>query len=111
MKWIREYTRKREEGKGYHVRRTVYANDAQRNARTAYPSNYVRTTRYSLLTFIPLNLWEQLHRLANVFFVVVMVLSLTPLSPVGAAPQIMAVSCIMGFQMLKDLYEDWKRYR
>uniref|UniRef100_A0A8K9UJ76 P-type ATPase N-terminal domain-containing protein n=1 Tax=Oncorhynchus mykiss TaxID=8022 RepID=A0A8K9UJ76_ONCMY len=34
-----------------------------------FPGNSIKTTKYSFWFFIPLNLWEQLHRFANVYFV------------------------------------------
>ncbi|KFO19720.1 Putative phospholipid-transporting ATPase VA [Fukomys damarensis] len=37
-----------------------------------------RTTKYSLLSFVPKNLFEQLHRLANVYFVLVALLNFAP---------------------------------
>ena len=111
MKRIRNYQRRRKERRGYHARRTVYSNDPAMNARVDYPTNYVKTTKYNIITFLPKNIWEQLHRTANVFFVVLMALSMTPLSPIPAAPQIMAVACIMGFQAVKDAHDDLKRYR
>ena len=33
-----------------------------------FPPNYVSTQKYSLLTFLPKNLWEQFHRIANLWF-------------------------------------------
>jgi hypothetical protein len=82
MRRYRNFKRKRQEKKGYHIRRTVYANDDEKNSLIRYPSNYVQTTRYNIITFLPKNLWEQFHRVANVFFVFLMVLTLTPVSPV-----------------------------
>ena len=93
MRRYRNYKRKRQEKKGYHIRRTVYANDDEKNSLIRYPSNYVETTRYNILTFLPKNLWEQFHRVANVFFVFLMVLTLTPISPVipGTFPPLFLV--------------------
>ena len=33
-----------------------------------YPSNYIRTSKYTLMSFIPANLYEQFHRVANCKF-------------------------------------------
>jgi hypothetical protein len=38
------------------------ANDAAFNAARGYPSNFIRTAKYTLLTFLPLNLFEQFRR-------------------------------------------------
>jgi len=37
----------------------VYANDTAANAQFQYPHNGIRTTKYTLLTFLPKNLFEQ----------------------------------------------------
>nr|XP_026654344.1 phospholipid-transporting ATPase IK [Zonotrichia albicollis] len=39
-----------------------------------YSGNAIRTAKYNLLTFLPLNLYEQFHRMANVYFVFVILL-------------------------------------
>ena len=34
-----------------------------------YPKNVIRTTKYTLWNFLPLNIFEQLHRFANLYFI------------------------------------------
>ena len=46
--------------------------------------NYVRTTRYTLLTFIPLTLYENFQRFANIYFLILAVLGFFPFSPIAA---------------------------
>ncbi|RLM92469.1 phospholipid-transporting ATPase 1-like isoform X4 [Panicum miliaceum] len=49
--------------------RVVRVGDAARtNERLDFAGNAVRTAKYSPLTFLPRNLFEQLHRLAYVYF-------------------------------------------
>ena len=43
-----------------------------------YKSNKIRTTKYSLLSFLPKNLFEQLHRFANVYFILLAALNFVP---------------------------------
>jgi len=109
MRRYRNFKRKRREKKGYGIRRTVYTNDREKNSQVNYSSNYVQTTRYNAITFIPKNLWEQFHRIANIFFVFLMFLTLTPISPVIPGPTVAAVSIILIFQAIKDAWEDYKR--
>lgn len=52
-----------EEEATYHP---VRVNDAAANALHPFPSNYARTTKYTLVTFLPKNLFEQFHKLTNV---------------------------------------------
>lgn len=49
----------------------------------AFPSNYITTAKYTLLSILPKNLFEQFHRIANIWFLIVSVLQLLPfdLSP------------------------------
>ena len=34
-----------------------------------YPKNVIRTTKYTVWNFLPLNIFEQLHRFANLYFI------------------------------------------
>lgn len=36
--------------------------------------NAIKTAKYNIFTFLPLNLYEQFHRMANVYFVFVILL-------------------------------------
>lgn len=39
-----------------------------------FTNNAIRTTKYTLLTFLPKNLFEQFSKMANVYFLFIMVL-------------------------------------
>lgn len=43
-----------------------------------FKSNYIRTTKYTWWSFIPVNLFEQLRRLSNIYFILVMIFALIP---------------------------------
>ena len=43
-----------------------------------YVNNYISTGKYTLLSLIPKNLYEQFHRLANIWFLIVSSLQLLP---------------------------------
>ncbi|KAG8063535.1 hypothetical protein GUJ93_ZPchr0003g18448 [Zizania palustris] len=94
--------------------RFVYINDAARtNALPAkFPDNAVRTTKYSILTFIPRNLYEQFHRVAYVYFLVLAALNQVPqlgvFSPVAS---VLPLAFVLGVTAVKDAYEDWRRHR
>jgi phospholipid-translocating ATPase len=97
-------------------RRRLYVNmkssaDSQdRIDEHSWVSNRVRTAKYTPLTFIPKNLFEQFRNVANLYFLFLVILQCIPLfgvtsPPLSAAPLI-AILVITG---IKDVFEDWKR--
>jgi len=41
-------------------------------------TNRIRTTRYNILTFLPKNIFEQFHRVANIYFAILIGLNWIP---------------------------------
>lgn len=75
-----------------------------------YARNKVRTSKYTLLTFLPRNLFEQFHRVANIYFLALVILQL--FSIFGATtPEIamLPLVAILGMTAIKDGIEDWRR--
>lgn len=74
-------------------------------------SNYIKTSKYSLLTFLPLNLLEQFQRLANFYFLCLLILQLIPaissLTPVTTAIPLIGVLTLTA---IKDAYDDFQRH-
>ncbi len=64
--------------------RTVHANilydhtKGGDNPNRHYANNKIKTTKYTLLSFLPKNLFEQFHRFANVYFVFIALLNFVP---------------------------------
>ena len=76
------------------------------------PSNYISTTKYNVFTFLPLALLLQFKRYANCFFLVNAVLQSIPLiSPLNPASAIAPLVFVVALSMLREGYEDYKRYR
>ncbi|CAN8259431.1 unnamed protein product [Cochlearia groenlandica] len=75
-----------------------------------YTSNYVSTTRYNLLTFLPKCLYEQFHRVANIYFLIAAILSVFPLSPFNKWSMISPLIFVVGVSMSKEGLEDWRRF-
>ena len=42
-----------------------------------FQNNHIKTSKYTALTFIPLNLFEQFQRLANFYFLCLLILQVT----------------------------------
>ncbi|XP_062211114.1 phospholipid-transporting ATPase 1-like isoform X3 [Phragmites australis] len=93
--------------------RFVYINDAERTSAppARLPDNSVHTTKYSVLTFIPRNLYEQFHRVAYVYFLILAALNQVPqLGVFSPAASILPLAFVLGVTAVKDAYEDWRRH-
>lgn len=75
-----------------------------------YASNRVRTAKYTPLSFVPKNLFEQFRNVANLFFLFLVILQCIPLFGVTEpAVSAMPLIVILVITALKDGVEDWKR--
>ncbi len=108
--------RKGEDGEPKH--RTIVPNhmvpsdvpDKEHPNRT-YLDNYVRTTKYTLLSFLPKNLFEQFHRFANLYFLFIVLLNWVPkINAFGKEISMLPVIFVLGVTAIKDLFEDRRRY-
>jgi phospholipid-translocating ATPase len=91
--------------------RVVYCNEPNSPAaeRRNYVGNYVRSTKYTLASFIPKSLFEQFRRVANFYFLVTGVLSLTALSPYSPISALLPLTFVIAASMVKEAIEDWGR--
>lgn len=92
--------------------RVVFCNQAHRHAIKPfkYRSNYVSTTKYNIITFVPKALFEQFRRVANLYFLLAAALSVTPLTPYTKASLILPLVFVVGMSMIKEAIEDWRRF-
>ncbi|WVZ00615.1 hypothetical protein V8G54_026684 [Vigna mungo] len=92
--------------------RLVYINDPLKTNETfLFAGNSIRTSKYSLLSFIPRNLFEQFHRIAYVYFLIIAILNQLPqLAVFGRAVSILPLSFVLFVTAVKDAYEDWRRH-
>ncbi|TPX70129.1 hypothetical protein SpCBS45565_g01922 [Spizellomyces sp. 'palustris'] len=77
-----------------------------------YKRNKIRTSKYTVISFLPKNIFEQFRSVANFYFTSLVILQCFPpflqVSPVlTAAPIVIIVAATA----LKDAIEDWKRHR
>uniref|UniRef100_A0A8C7XK73 Phospholipid-transporting ATPase n=1 Tax=Oryzias sinensis TaxID=183150 RepID=A0A8C7XK73_9TELE len=97
-------------------RRTVFACHGPLQQQYAalpkkYQGNAICTTQYSLLTFIPMNLFQQFHRFANLYFLFLALLNWVPVveafeKEITMIP-LLVVLTVIG---IKDALEDYRRY-
>ena len=74
-------------------------------------SNKVRTTKYTWLTWAPLSLIFQFKRAANIYFLLITVLTCMPFSPKDPKSMIFTFGFVLFLTMLKEAYEDYGRQK
>lgn len=92
--------------------RIVYCNQPRmhRKKPLKYVSNYISTTKYNIITFLPKAIFEQFRRVANLYFLLAAILSLTPVTPFSALSMIAPLAFVVGLSMVKEALEDWRRF-
>jgi magnesium-transporting ATPase (P-type) len=81
------------------------------NPKTHFSNNFISTTKYNLLTFIPLNLFEQFRRKANFYFLLVAIISLTSLSPQSPVVSVSPLIFVLAVSAAKEAIEDYQRFK
>nr|BAE00594.1 unnamed protein product [Macaca fascicularis] len=77
-----------------------------------YKTNVIRTAKYNFFSFLPLNLYEQLHRVSNLYFLLIIILqsipdiSTLPWFSLGA-PMV----CLLFIRATRDLVDDIGRHK
>ncbi|XP_010620552.1 probable phospholipid-transporting ATPase VB isoform X2 [Fukomys damarensis] len=106
--------RKRKEDK----KRVVVSNllfegwSQKENPNHQYRGNHIKTSKYTLLSFIPKNIFEQLHRFANLYFVGIVILNFIPVVNAFQPEVSMIPICgILAVTAFKDAWEDFWRYK
>ncbi|KAG7509662.1 putative phospholipid-transporting ATPase VD [Solea senegalensis] len=97
-------------------RRTVFAHQGPHQheyeaVSKNYKGNAIRTTKYRLLTFIPMNLFQQFRRAANLYFLFLALLNWVPVveafqKEITMIPLLVVLTVIA----IKDALEDYRRY-
>ncbi|KAJ7974576.1 Phospholipid-transporting ATPase [Quillaja saponaria] len=91
--------------------RVVYCNDPDNSeaVQLNYSGNFVSTTKYTAINFIPKSLFEQFRRVANIYFLIVACVSFSPLAPYTALSIVAPLIVVIGATMVKEGVEDWRR--
>lgn len=77
-------------------KRVIFLNDDLRNAKYPYKSNYIKTTKYTIITFLPVALFYQFLRVANIYFLMIAILQSIPaISPLNPATAIMPLAFVL----------------
>eukprot|EP00761_Pharyngomonas_kirbyi_P003825 gb/GECH01003829.1/.p1 GENE.gb/GECH01003829.1/~~gb/GECH01003829.1/.p1 ORF type:complete len:1254 (+),score=257.06 gb/GECH01003829.1/:1-3762(+) len=90
--------------------RYIFANKPSLNKRQGFASNYINTTKYSIITFLPKNLLEQFARIANFYFLVTAIIQLIPgISPISPITSILPLVFVLSVTAIKEGVEDIRR--
>ena len=77
-----------------------------------FPSNYISTSKYTLLTFLPKSLLLQFKRYANIYFLIIAILqSISIISPLNPFTALAPFIFVIGLSMLREMFEDVQRHK
>ncbi|CAJ1071117.1 phospholipid-transporting ATPase IC [Xyrichtys novacula] len=80
--------------------------------KSRYSGNAIKTYKYNVLTFIPLNLYEQFKRAANLYFLALLILQVIPdISTLPWYTTLIPLVVVLGVTAIKDLVDDLARHR
>uniref|UniRef100_A0A4W5K8A7 Phospholipid-transporting ATPase n=1 Tax=Hucho hucho TaxID=62062 RepID=A0A4W5K8A7_9TELE len=75
--------------------------------KSKYSGNGIKTYKYNALTFIPLNLFEQFKRVANLYFLALLILQIIPeISTLPWYTTLVPLVLVLGITAIKDLVDD-----
>ena len=76
-----------------------------------YCDNSVRTTQYTLLTFLPLALFDQYKNPFNIYFLVNMIIHMIPaISSVNPVTHLAPVIIVLIINLIREAVEDYRKY-
>eukprot|EP00069_Balaena_mysticetus_P016149 bmy_09703T0 len=92
--------------------RRARANDREYNERFQYASNCIKTSKYNILTFLPVNLFEQFQEVANTYFLFLLILQLIPqISSLSWFTTIVPLVLVLTITAVKDATDDYFRHK
>ncbi|XP_060944669.1 phospholipid-transporting ATPase ID [Limanda limanda] len=94
------------------VERHLRANDRPFNLSYNYTNNAITTSKYNIFTFLPLNLFEQFGRLANTYFLFLLLLQLIPqISSLSWFTTAVPLMLVLSITAVKDASDDINRHK
>ncbi|XP_067874052.1 phospholipid-transporting ATPase ID isoform X2 [Heterodontus francisci] len=92
--------------------RRVIANNREYNEKFQYAENRIKTSKYNVVTFLPINLFEQFQRVANAYFLFLLLLQLIPhISSLSWFTTIVPLVLVLTITAVKDATDDFFRYK
>uniref|UniRef100_A0A8B9J3I6 Phospholipid-transporting ATPase n=1 Tax=Amazona collaria TaxID=241587 RepID=A0A8B9J3I6_9PSIT len=92
--------------------RRVRANARDYNEKFQYASNCIKTSKYNIITFLPVNLFEQFQEVANTYFLFLLILQLIPqISSLSWFTTIVPLVLVLTITAVKDATDDYFRHK
>ncbi|XP_076135922.1 phospholipid-transporting ATPase ID isoform X3 [Alosa pseudoharengus] len=92
--------------------RKVRANGREYNEKFQYASNCIVTSKYNVITFLPVNLFEQFQEVANTYFLFLLILQLIPqISSLSWFTTIVPLVLVLSITAVKDATDDYFRHK
>ncbi|XP_053134305.1 phospholipid-transporting ATPase ID isoform X2 [Hemicordylus capensis] len=92
--------------------RRVKANAREYNEKFQYASNCIKTSKYNMVTFLPINLFEQFQEVANTYFLFLLILQLIPqISSLSWFTTIVPLVLVLTITAVKDATDDYFRHK
>lgn len=89
------------------LERRLRANDREYNLSFKYATNAIKTCKYNFFTFLPLNLFEQFQRIANAYFLFLLVLQVIPsISSLSWFTTVVPLVLVLTVTAAKDATDD-----
>lgn len=89
-----------------------YCLTSKGTAAYTYVSNKIRTSKYTVISFIPKNLFEQFRRPANLYFLAMAIIQMLPTFGVKSpALTLLPICTVVFITAAKDAFEDFQRHK
>uniref|UniRef100_A0A452IUD9 Phospholipid-transporting ATPase n=1 Tax=Gopherus agassizii TaxID=38772 RepID=A0A452IUD9_9SAUR len=77
-----------------------------------FMNNSIKTSKYNFFTFLPLNLFEQFQRIANAYFLFLLILQLIPqVSSLSWFTTVVPLVLVLAVSGVKDAIDDFNRHK
>ncbi len=85
----------------------------KKKGQVGFSNNKINTAKYTIFNFLPLNLFHQLTKMANAYFLFFAILQCIPeiSNTQGKPTMLLPLIFVISVSMLKDLLEDYKRQK
>ncbi|KAJ5077251.1 putative phospholipid-transporting atpase [Anaeramoeba ignava] len=109
MKKQKKKEQKKQKQNEQKKQRKIIITDQERGKDFPFVGNSIKTTKYNILTFLPKNLFEQFRRLANFYFLIVIILEYFPFSPLNPTVSVLPLIFVLTITAIREAYEDIQR--